>query len=54
MVGTAGSGPKDRIDAGDEASMKILCPTSGIELQTNLREDTISVFIYFNEDQTMT
>ena len=42
MVGTAGSGPKDRIDAGDEASMKILCPTSGIELQTNLREDTIN------------
>ena len=30
MVGTAGSGPQDRIDAGDEGSMKILCPSGGV------------------------
>ena len=34
VVGTAGSGPKERIDAGDEASMKILCPTGGVHQYT--------------------
>ena len=30
VVGTAGSGPKERIDAKDEASMKILVPSGGL------------------------
>ena len=30
MVGTAGSGPTDLIDAKDEGSMKILCPSGGV------------------------
>ena len=30
MVGTAGSGPKDLIDAKDEGSMRILCPSGRV------------------------
>ena len=38
VVGTAGSGPQDRIDAGDEASMKILCPTGGVHQYTEKKK----------------
>ena len=43
MVGTAGSGPKDRIDAGDEASMKILCPSGGVPQCTAGDEGPVAI-----------